>query len=59
MTVVDISDNLHKKLVNKQAELFNIEGKKRNLSEIVEKSILKGIDLIDIRAEEWEINEKL
>jgi len=52
MTVVDISDNLHKKLVNKQAELFNIEGRKRNLSEIVEKSILKGIDLIDVRVEE-------
>jgi len=52
MTVVDISDNLHKKLVNKQSELFNVEGKKRTLADIVEKSILKGMDLIDIRVEE-------
>ncbi len=52
MTVVDISDNLHRKLVNKQSELFNVEGKKRTLAEIVEKSILKGIELIDVRIEE-------
>ncbi len=49
MTVVDISDNIHKMLVRKQSELFDIEGKKRTLGEIVEKSILKGIDLIDIK----------
>ncbi len=46
MTVVDISDNMHKIIIRKQSELFDIEGKKRTLADIVEKSILKGIDLI-------------
>jgi len=52
MTVVDISDNTHKLIVRKQSELFSIEGRKRNLSEIVEKAIAKGIDLIIIKTEE-------
>ena len=49
MTVVDISDDMHKILVSKQSELFNIERKKRTLAEIVEKSIMKGINLIEVK----------
>ncbi len=48
MTVVDISDDIHKMLVSKQSELFNVERKKRTLVEIVEESIMKGIKLIEI-----------
>jgi len=47
MTVVDISETIHKLIVNKQSELFNVEGKKRTLADIVEKSIMKGINLIN------------
>lgn len=54
MTVVDISDNIHKMIVAKQSELFNVEGKKRTLAEIVEKSIMNGIHLIKIKNEEYE-----
>lgn len=52
MTVVDISENTHKLIVKKQSDLFNIEGRKRTLAEIVEKAITKGIDLIVIKTEE-------
>jgi len=47
-----VSENTHKSIVKKQSELFNIEGRKRTLAEIVEKSISKGIDLIDIRVKD-------
>jgi len=47
MTVVDISETIHKLIVSKQSELFNVEGKKRTLADIVEKSIMKGINLIN------------
>ncbi len=46
-----ISDDIHRILIRKQAELFNIEGKKRTLSEIVEKSIRKGINLMKAKQE--------
>ncbi len=49
MTVVDISDNMHRTIIRKQSELFEVEGKKRTLAEIVEKALSKGLDLIDVR----------
>ncbi len=46
MTVVDIPENIHKMIVKKQSELYEIDGKKTNLSEIAEKAIMKGIELM-------------
>lgn len=46
MTVVDIPENVHKMIVKKQSELYEVDGKKTNLSEIAEKAITKGINLI-------------
>lgn len=46
-----IPEKIHKLIIKKQSELFNVERKKRTLIEIVEKSILNGINLITIKNE--------
>ncbi len=42
----NIPDKVYDLIIRKQSELFKIEGNKRTVSEIAEKSLMKGLDLI-------------
>jgi hypothetical protein len=46
MSMINVPESVHKMIVKKQLELYEINGKKTNLSEIAEKAIIRGIDLI-------------
>lgn len=46
MTVVDIPEDVHRMIVKKQSELYEVEGIKTNLSKIAGRAITKGINLI-------------
>lgn len=46
MAMIDVSDNIHKMIVKKQAELYEIDGKKTKLSEIADRAIINGINSI-------------
>ena len=46
MAMIDIPENIHKMIIRKQLELYEINGKKTNLSEIAANAITKGIELI-------------
>lgn len=46
MAMIDVSDNVHKMIVKKQSDLYEKDGKKTKLSEIADKAIINGINLI-------------
>jgi len=52
MSMIEIPENIHKIILEKQLEWYKIEGKKTNISVIAARAITKGIDLITIKNEE-------
>ena len=48
MSMIEIPENVHKIILEKQLEWYKIEGKKTNISEIAAKAITEGINLIKI-----------
>lgn len=46
MAMMEIEDDVHKMVLRKQIELFDITGKKTNLSKLASTAIKKGIDYI-------------
>jgi len=47
MAMMEIEDEVHRMVIKKQIEFFDITGKKTNLSKLASEAIKKGIGFID------------
>jgi hypothetical protein len=46
-TSVAISDEVHRVVLEKQMKIFQSKGRKPKINQIIEQSIMKGVDLIE------------
>jgi len=45
-TTVTVKDDAYKVVLKKQTEIYNATGEKRNIKDIVEQSIIAGIEFV-------------